>query len=91
MTPEQATAVYDILVRHAGARGDGRDEFVHHLTHGCTEFRFMGSLGFGGKLYVEPGRWRVDCYPEDSTAAREAAIRVANAALNRLHDQLVKL
>ncbi|GGM52605.1 hypothetical protein ACFFX1_55460 [Dactylosporangium sucinum] len=82
MTPEQAGAVFDVLVRHAGAAEHQRDEFVYHLRHGCEEFRFMGSLGFGGKLYVEPGRWRVGCYPEDLTPERAAVIERVNAVLD---------
>lgn len=86
MTPEQANAVYEVLVRHAGAREDGRDEFVFHLARGCEEFRFMGSLGFGGKLYVEPRRWRVGAYPEDIARwpAMAETIRVTNVALDGL-------
>lgn len=84
MTEDQANAVYDVLVEHADAHPDGREEFVFHLSGGCTEFRFMGSLGFGGKLYVERRGWRVSCYPEDMTPTRAEAIRVTNAALEAL-------
>jgi hypothetical protein len=84
MTEEQANAVYTVLVEHAGAVEDMRDEFVFHLTRGCEEFRFQGSLGFGGKLYVERRRWRVSCYREDETPARVEAIQVTNAALDEL-------
>jgi len=34
----------------------------------CTEWRFQGSLGFGGKFRYP--RMSVDCYPEDETPAR---------------------
>ncbi|WP_426513135.1 hypothetical protein ACPPVO_22415 [Dactylosporangium sp. McL0621] len=88
MTPEQANAVFDVLVAHAGVYEEQRDELVYHLTHGCEEFRFMGSLGFGGKLYVEPRRWRVSCYREDETPERVEAIRVTNEALVGLRELL---
>ncbi|MER7280520.1 hypothetical protein ABT369_39385 [Dactylosporangium sp. NPDC000244] len=84
MTEDQANAVYNVLVEHAGAREDDRDAFVYHVTHGCEEYRFQGVLGFGGKLYVEPRRWRVSCYREDETPARVEAIWVTNEALAEL-------
>lgn len=84
MTEGQASAVYDVLVEHAGTHPDGREEFVFHLTRGCTEYRFMGSLGFGGKLYVERRGWRIGCYREDLTPERAEAIRVTNEALDEL-------
>lgn len=84
MTDDQANAVYDVLVAHAGAREDDRFQFVFHVTRGCEEYRFQGALGFGGKLYVEPRRWRVGCYREDITAARQAVVDVTNAALAEL-------
>lgn len=37
LTVEQAGAVYDILVEQADARENSRDEFVNHLTPGCTD------------------------------------------------------
>lgn len=81
MTPEQANAVYDILIRHAGANEAMRGEFVLLMTnHRCDEFRFIGSLGFGGKFWRD--RWQVTCYPEGLTPARAETIRVTNAALD---------
>ena len=86
MTPEEASTVYDILVRHAGAPEDDRDAFVYHLTDGCTEWRFQGALGFGGKFYVERCGWRVGAYPEDIARdpSRQAAIDNTHAALQML-------
>jgi hypothetical protein len=81
MTEQRANAIYDILVKHAGARESSmRDGFVwHHAENDCTEFRFMGSLGFGGKYYSRENR--VDCYSEDETPERRVAIGRTNAAL----------
>ncbi len=95
MTEAAAHAVWDVLVAHAGAN-DGnweRNSFVRHQTSTVErEWRFQGVLGFGGKFrrqrvwdgddYAE--RWYVDCYPEDETDARRAAIETTNAALAEL-------
>ena len=87
MNEVQANAVYDILVQHAGANNDQRDRewfiYVHKDT--CREYRFQGSLGFGGKLYVEPDGWRVSCYPDDRTPRRQAIIDATNGALAELY------
>lgn len=91
MTPEQAHAIYDILVFRVGAHPADRDAFVFHLTDGREEWRFQGSLGFGGKLYVEPRRWRVGCYREDLTPERERVIGVTNAALDGCRAAFVAL
>jgi len=82
LTTEQASAVFDLLVRHAGASESLRDEFLYHLTNGCWEFRFQGWLGSGGKLYVEPSRWRMSCYPEDETPDRLRMIETTNAEID---------
>lgn len=84
MNREQLEAVYDVLVECCGANEhpDDREQFVGtHLTgDGCTEYRFCGALGFGGKFRSQ-GQWRVDCYGEDSTPERRAMIERANEAL----------
>jgi hypothetical protein len=81
MTEQRANAIYDILVKYAGARESSiRDGFVYrHTEDDCTEFCFMGSLGLGGKYYSRENR--VDCYAEDETPRRRAAIDRTNAAL----------
>lgn len=90
MTEEQANAVFDVLVEHAGASEYGRDEFVQlHVEGRCDEFRFIGSLGFGGKFWRRD--WRVSCYREDVTPERVEAIRVTNEALERLRGLLEKV
>ncbi len=69
LTEERANAIYDILVSLAGARESERDDFVYHHCkdkYGCTEWRFQGKLGFGGKYR---STWNgVTYYPEDETA-----------------------
>lgn len=90
MTKDEANAIYDILVRECGA-AEGRDwsypsraHFVFMLTRErpTDEYRFQGSLGFGGKFY--PRDMRVSCYREDETPEREEMIRRANDALRAL-------
>lgn len=81
LTREQANAVYDVLVEHAGASEADRADFALYVSCGVTEYRFQGGLGFGGKFWTSGGRWYVTCYREDLTADRQRAIDVTNAAL----------
>lgn len=100
MTPENAEAVYDILVAHAGADERGRDEFVHHQTSQYRSgYRFIGALGQGGKFWRNYGRrpdgtygelWYVNAYSEDMTEARIHAIYTTDALLDAVrarHEQ----
>jgi hypothetical protein len=81
----EAELIYDVLVGRAGASPLGREAFVHLIqrdTHFPIEYRFVGSLGFGGKFRVDSdGRWYVDFYPEDTTPEREEARDRTNEAL----------
>jgi len=82
LTAAQANAVYDLLVQHAGASEEGRESFVSAETsQHCTEYRFGGSLGFGGKFWRNAGAWYVTAYPETIEARPE--IRQAIDATNR--------
>lgn len=85
MNAALASRVYDVLVKHCGAR-DGeydRADFMHAHRDGaeypCREYRFIGSLGFGGKFWSD--YMTVSCYREDETTERLAAIESANIAL----------
>jgi len=92
ITPEQANAAYDILVKHAGASGIDwhRQGFVHAVSitkTPTTEYRFQGSLGFGGKFRNNGNNGdvpHVDCYREDETPKRRAVILATNALLAEL-------
>lgn len=58
---------------------------LHHFPD-CIEFRFVGSLGFGGKVW-STSRDRpayVNCYSEDETPERLKVIEQANARLAAL-------
>lgn len=81
-----AGRIYDVLIEECGATAFHREQCVRYLTdeHGSHEFRFQGSLGFGGKVYYNGGRLYVSCYPEDRTPERTAMIRSANARLNEI-------
>lgn len=82
--------IWEILKRCCGASDHWRDNFImtakNHLAEGHSlEYRFRGSLGFGGKVWIEEGREpRVTCYPEDETPARRVMIDAANAELLQL-------
>jgi hypothetical protein len=92
ITPAQANAAYDILIKYAGVRERRgvRYSFIHHVScaeHPTDEYRFMGSLGFGGKFRNNLNHGNtphVDCYPEDETPERLKVIEATNAALAEL-------
>ena len=84
LTEAQANQVWDILVETCGAHEDMRSDFLYQAQQTRRlEFRFQGSFGFGGKVYVEEPP-RVSCYPEDETDERNAAVATANNKLNFL-------
>ncbi len=84
LTESQANAVYDLLVQHAGASEHWREDFVMRQLEGCREYRFMGTLGSGGKFWCERDRWRVSCYPEDETPECLAVVEKVNGLLSAL-------
>ncbi len=76
------TVVYGILIDVCGAQPtiEAAKDFSHSWPE-CGEYRFMGSLGFGGKVWF--ARYRdpqvyVTCYPEDVNAERQAMLDKAN-------------
>ena len=60
------------------------DQFLAYITANQQgEFRFQGTLGFGGKFYFNwPTEIRVSCYQEDETPDRVRAIGCKNADLD---------
>lgn len=91
LSETEASEVYAVLVEYAGAseRSDPRHEFIYHQTaRFCPEFRFMGSLGFGGKFRRDHDRWLVTAYPEDTTEERFRILQETNAALEDLQERL---
>jgi hypothetical protein len=81
-------AIYDVLVRECGAHDSETDRLqwaVFWKNGPPNEYRFIGKLGFGGKVWIsrsEPPH--VSCYREDETPERLAMIATANAALTEL-------
>ena len=67
-----------------------RDIFVYHHTdniHGecntlCTEWRFCGKLGYGGKYRSKYNT--VDCYQEDETEYLSKLTDVINYELEKI-------
>jgi hypothetical protein len=88
MDRETLNKIWDILVEVCGADEGGRDQFLALQTsdNAAREFRFIGDLGFGGKVWFSGAGnvERVSCYPEDSNLAREAMIEKANEALREM-------
>ena len=87
-----AKAIYDLLVDYAGAVDDESDRYQFEQSYLETkagkaiEYRFSGSLGFGGKIwYSRDGGWYVNCYREDENAARLKIVAATNAALARFN------
>jgi len=67
LTEEQADQVYELLVATCAAPAVDKCQFVYGMTHGCSEYRICWKLGFGGKIYNDGDRLRVDGYLEDMT------------------------
>lgn len=83
ITEEKANKVYDILVSLGSAREDERGSFVYNQINGeCSEWRFCGNLGFGGKYRAY--RNTVDCYKEDLTEERIIIIDKINSELSKI-------
>lgn len=80
-----ADTVWDVLVEECGAHAEDRHQFVSTFD-ACArmEYRFIGYLGFGGKLWKQTRprpKLLVTYYPEDKTPEREAMVERANARL----------
>jgi hypothetical protein len=85
MSKEQANAIYDVLIEHAGASEWLREQFVFlHVNGRVDEFRFMGSLGSGGKFWRH--YWSVTCYPEDATQERLETMARTDKALAKIRE-----
>ena len=86
MTIDNANKIYDILVQLGGADEKMRDGFVYQHTDDegnlCTEWRFMGRLGYGGKYRSKYNS--VDCYQEDETKERLKIIDKINKELKKI-------
>jgi len=69
-TKKQLQDIYDILCEYGALESD-RNEFIHHHStlafdnKVCSEWRFQGKFGFGGKYRVYKNQ--IDYYQEDKT------------------------
>lgn len=82
------SSIYDILIRCCGASEAeyDREAFVNlaerYSERRVLEYRFMGSLGGGGKVWLyNSDKPYVSCYQEDETPARRQAMTKANEEL----------
>lgn len=77
--------MWGILVRECGASPKYAETFAAYMAEeGPKEYRFSGSLGFGGKFYANSNGWYVAYYREDRTKERDEAMQRANAAIRNL-------
>lgn len=85
MTPDQVAAIHQVLVDECGAAHDDLEAFAQQWPE-CREYRFGGTLGFGGKVWA--GTWTeppyVTQYPEHATEGSKAAIERANVRISRI-------
>lgn len=86
MTEKFANKVYDILVKVGSASESERNSFIFNhseeVRYPTTEWRFCGSLGFGGKYRSRSNS--VDCYREDQNPERLKVIDEINKQLRKL-------
>lgn len=75
--------IWAILHKTCHARETMPDDFPFHWPD-CREYRFMGALGFGGKVWAYDERWYVNYYPEDKRADRDEMAAQANEQLATL-------
>jgi len=89
---DTADVIWDILTEHCGASNDKtqRDSFIMAATEDkWTEWRFQGSLGFGGKVWNNDGRFYVNLYREDETPVRCVARDGANEELAKVLEEII--
>lgn len=85
MNAERANRIYDLLVSIGGASESERFDFIYHHTeseYGCSEWRFCGHLGFGGKYWCKYNS--VSCYREDETSERTKIMNFLNEELSKI-------
>lgn len=93
---DKLNSIFDILVNMAKAPENIRDSFINRQTSSDEyfkrEFRFIGTLGLGGKLHSRdpkafrfPGEqvWWVTQYPQDQTEESKKLIEQINLQLKK--------
>lgn len=89
MTTSKANKIYDLLVRMGGANKEDKDVFVYNhckASYPCSEWRFQGRFGFGGKYRAKSNT--VTMYSEDETPELLALIKKINKELENISEDL---
>ena len=83
---DQSNLLFDQLRFFCGASEKQRDNFVYLFSKAAppTEYRFNGSLGYGGKFRNNNNGVYVDCYQEDETPERLSDIEKCNEQIKSL-------
>jgi hypothetical protein len=92
ITPDMSERIWRVLVEDCGCRDDlrAKHSFMYYLATDIWsghEWRFQGSLGFGGKFHNNCGRWLVGCYSEHRTPECEEMICRANERIAALKEE----
>jgi hypothetical protein len=98
---EIARKIYKVLTEEASAF-DNEDHFNSFIYSqgkkpekyndfgGCVEYRFGGSLGFGGKFWNANGRFYVSAYIENEGSNESKIIAKVNKLLKPLYVEHLK-
>lgn len=81
--------IYDILIEHCGAHPNDKGSFIYNQREGCTEWRFSGKLGFGGKFWNTNDEFYINCYNEDKDKKKDEIIEKTNELLKPLYEKWV--
>lgn len=82
MNAFQLNKIYDILVEFGGAAEFMRTTFIYHHLKDCTEWRFQGKFGFGGKYRSRTNT--IDYYSEDQTEELDELCQKINDELSKV-------
>lgn len=85
LSKDRMNNIYDLLVTIGGANEDDRSSFIYHHCedeYGCSEWRFRGKFGFGGKYRSYSNC--VTYYPEDETQEMKDLCSYLNNELSKV-------
>jgi hypothetical protein len=97
-----ATEIFNILVNHAGyfKCDSNKQQFLYCQNEipskwndhgGCTEYRFQGKLGFGGKFWNTNNKFYISSYPEDLNEDTKKIINIVNELLKPIYQKFLLL
>ncbi len=93
---QYAENIWTLLVDKVGAREDDRLDFVLSVCateYPCSEYRFGGNFGFGGKCYLNQytREARIGYHPQDVPSREKAqwehTVNVVNAQIQEFYQQ----